>query len=222
MRSILDLAYARGYLPKDPDGWFMKQGVEKPDIDPFSLDEVVLLLGAFPESQSARYYAVAFGTGLRTSELMALACPCVDFRRKLMRIRQGFVNSCLTMLKTEGARRDIDMLLSVEQALQQQLDETKGQGQYMFSNTEGGPPHRDNMRNRVWNEATRRAEVRHRNSYQTRHTFASLMLEQGAAPAWVSRMLGDTTRKIFYQRYGDSFGTGNGRTGSIMRGRYVR
>jgi integrase len=125
-RSILDFAYARGYLPKNPDGWFTKQGEEKPDIDPFSFDEMVPLLRAFSESQSARYYAVAFGTGLRTSELMALACPCVDFRRKLLRIRQGFVNGRLTMLKTEGASRDIDMLLSVEEALQQQLDETKG------------------------------------------------------------------------------------------------
>ncbi len=64
----------------------------------------------------------------------------------------------------------------------------------MFSNVDGGPLHRDNMRNRVWNEAIKRA--------QTRHTFASLMLEQGEDPAWVSRMLGHTTMKMLYTRYG--------------------
>jgi integrase len=72
----------------------------------------------------------------------------------------------------------------------------------VFSNTEGGPLHRDNMRNRVWNEEIKNAGLRHRNPYQTRHTFASLMLEQGAAPAWVSRMLGHTTMKMLYERYG--------------------
>ncbi len=181
---------------------FTKQREEKPDIDPFSFDEMVALLGAFSEPQSARYYAVAFGTGLRTSELVALAWPCIDFRRKLLLIRQGFVNGRLTMLKTDGASRDIDMLPSVEEVLQQQLDETKGQGQYVFSNTEGGPLHRDNMRNRVWNEAIKSAKLRHRNPYQRRHTFASLMLEQGVAPAWVPRMLGHTTMKMFCERYG--------------------
>jgi hypothetical protein len=58
-RSILDLAYARGYLPEDPHGWFTKQREEKPDIDLFSFDEMVALLWAFSELQSARYYAVA-------------------------------------------------------------------------------------------------------------------------------------------------------------------
>jgi integrase len=81
------------------------------------------------------------------------------------------------------------MLPSVEEALRQQLEETKDQGRYVFSNVDGGPLHRDNMRNRVWNEAIRRAELKYRHPYQTRHTFASLMLEQGEEPAWVARML---------------------------------
>jgi integrase len=111
-----------------------------------------------------------------TAELITLQWPHVDFRRKLIHIRQGFVNGRLTTLKTEGASRDIDMLPSVEEALRQQLEETKGQRWYVFSNVDGGPLHRDNMRNRAWNEAIKRAELKHRNPYQARQTFASLML----------------------------------------------
>jgi integrase len=202
VRSILDLSYARGYMSKNPHAWVMKQREEKPDIDPFSFDEMVALLGVFSAPKWVRYYTVAFGTGVRTSELIALQWPHVDFERKLVHIRQGFVNGRLTTLKTEGASRDIDMLPSVEEALRQQLEETKGQGRYVFSNTDGGPLHRDNMRNRVWNEAIKRAALKYRNPYQTRHTFASLMLEQGEDPAWVARMLRHTTMKMLYTRYG--------------------
>jgi integrase len=79
-RSILDLAYARGYLPKDPHSWFTKQREQKPDVDPFSFDEMVALLEAFSESKWVRYYIVAFGTGLRTSELIALDWQYIDFK----------------------------------------------------------------------------------------------------------------------------------------------
>jgi integrase len=202
VRSILDLSYARGYMPKDLHGWVTKQREEKPDIDAHSFDEMVALLGIFSEPKWVRYYTVAFGTGARTSELIALQWPHINFQRKLVHIRQGFVNGRVTTLKTEGANRDIDMLPSVEEALRQQLVETKGQGRYVFSNVDGGPLHRDNIRNRVWNEAIKRAELRYRNPYQTRHTFASLMLEQGEDPAWVARMLGHTTMKMLYTPYG--------------------
>jgi integrase len=77
---------------------------------------------------------VTFGTGARTSELIALQWPHVDFQRKHVQIRQGFVNGRLTTLRTEGASRDIDMLPSVEEAPRQQMEETKGQGRYAFSN----------------------------------------------------------------------------------------
>src|SRR5436309_10908602 len=54
------------------------------------------------------------------------------------------------------------------------------------------------MRNRIWNPALARAGLRHRNPYQTRHTFASLMLDQNEDPAWVARMLGHTTLRMLY------------------------
>ena len=65
-----------------------------------------------------------------------------------------------------------------------------------------GALHRDNMRNRIWTPTLVQAGLRHRNPYQTRHTFASLMLDQHEDPAWVARMLGHTTLRMLYERYG--------------------
>ena len=38
--------------------------------------------------------------------------------------------------------------------------------------------------------------------YQTRHTFASLMLSHGEDPLWIARMLGHTTLQMVFQHYG--------------------
>ena len=201
VRSVLDPAFEREYIPKNPHGWFESQREEEPDIDPLSFDEMLGLLAALPELKWVHFYTVAFGTGLRPSEQFALQWHHVDFKRKILLIRQGFVNGRLTLLKTRGSKRDVDMLPSVQKALEKHREETQGKGLYVFSNLEGGPLHRDNIRNRIWNPALAWAGLRHRNPYQTRHTFASLMLQQGEDPAWVARMLGHTTTRMLYERY---------------------
>ena len=53
-----------------------------------------------------------------------------------------------------------------------------------FAYTEHGT-----IRKRVWYPAIAAAGLRRRTMYQTRHTFASLMLGHGEDPLWVARML---------------------------------
>ena len=93
--------------------------------------------------------------------------------------------------------RDIDMLPTVEEALQGQP-----QGGYVFPNADGGPLDLTNIRVRVWFPTLKHAGLRVRNLYQTRHTFASLMLQAGEDPAWIARMMGHTTTKMLFERYG--------------------
>jgi integrase len=200
VRPLLDLAFEREYLAKNPHHWIQKRREVPDEIDPFSFEEVQQFLQALPELKWVRFYTVAFGTGLRPSEQYALQWEHVDFHRKLLLIRQGFVKDRMTPLKTTGSRRDVEMLPHVEDALRTQVE--TAQGAFVFSNEVGGPLHRDNVRNRIWNPTLARAGLRHRTPYQTRHTFASLMLDQNEDPAWVARMLGHTTLRMLYERYG--------------------
>ena len=64
------------------------------------------------------------------------------------------------------------------------------------------PPLGNNLRNRVWYPALQRAQLRKRTMYQTRHSFASLMLAHGEDPLWVARMLGHTTMDMIFRHYG--------------------
>ena len=64
---------------------------------------------------------------------------------------------------------------------------------YVFRNRHGNPLGVDNLRNKVWYPALQKAKLRKRTMYQTRHTFASLMLCHGEDPLWIARMLGHST-----------------------------
>ena len=53
----------------------------------------------------------------------------------------------------------------------------------------------------MWIPALKRAGVRYRNPYQTRHTFASMMLMAGEHVMWVAKQMGHTDWSLTAKRY---------------------
>jgi integrase len=53
----------------------------------------------------------------------------------------------------------------------------------------------------VWYPGLRRAGLRRRTMYQTRHTYATLMLATGENPEWIAKQLGHTSIQMLFQRY---------------------
>jgi integrase len=98
--------------------------------------------------------------------------------------------------------RDIDMLDPLFEALRKHRQEARGGTTYVFPGKTGKPLEVNNLRNRVWYPAIAAAGLRRRTMYQTRHTFASLMLSHGEDPLWVARMLGHTSLDMIFKHYG--------------------
>lgn len=76
--------------------------------------------------------------------------------------------------------------------------------EYLFYNPATGGRWLDNqqLRKRSWIPALLRAKVRYRNPYQTRHTFASKLLEQGEQEILVANLLGHSTVEMVRRHYG--------------------
>lgn len=54
----------------------------------------------------------------------------------------------------------------------------------------------------MWTPALKKAGVRYRRPYQTRHTYASMMLSAGEHPMWVARQMGHSDWTMIARVYG--------------------
>jgi integrase len=89
----------------------------------------------------------------------------------------------------------------VEHAIRTQRAASQLRGALIFPSRTGGPLDISNLRERVWRPALRRAGLRRRTMYQTRHTFASLALQSGEQIGWVARQLGHTTDEMVIRHH---------------------
>src|SRR5262249_15851443 len=150
---------------------------DKPEIDPFSLAEVQAFVSeGLDDDENRRYFRVAFFTGLRPGEEIGLQWDDIDWRRSGVRVRRSVSRFGEGPTKTIEWKRDIDLLPIVEQALLAQRAAKPLRRTWVFANRDGGPLDITNLRERVWRPAILRAKLRVRTLYQTRHTFATLML----------------------------------------------
>ncbi|MEZ8101594.1 Arm DNA-binding domain-containing protein [Vibrio bivalvicida] len=198
LRMILNEAADR-YEFKAPFENIKQLRVEKRDVNPFSLDEVVQFLRVV-KPEYVDYFKVRFFTGMRTSEIDGLKWDYVDFERRTISIRETYVHGRMDTTKTTGSHRDIQMSSIVFDALMSQRNVSVGQ-EFVFSNAVGNPLDKRNVRERVWKPALKAMGVGYRRPYETRHTAATLWLAAGEAPEWIARQMGHTTTKMLFEVY---------------------
>ncbi len=173
--------------------------VPKTNVQPFTLDEVSLIL-AKVRKDFQEYYRVRFFTGMRTSEIDGLQWKYVDFERRQILIREAWVRGKLVETKNDGSVREIDMSQPVHDALLRQLKTTGGYS-YVFCNRNGEPLNANNVTKRVWHPLLQHLNLERRRPYQTRHTTATLWLASGESPEWIARQMGHTTTEMLFRVY---------------------
>jgi integrase len=201
LKCLFNEARRREDIRINPCEFVRRFREEKAYIDPFSFPEMRLFLETVDPKYRA-YFATAFLTGMRPNELIALKWGNVDFDLRVVTVREGRVQGVEGPPKTLSSYRDIDMLDPLFEVLSGHRRESPPDARYVFSGTGGRPLEVNNLRNRVWKPALSKAGLRLRTMYQTRHTFASLMLSYGEDPLWVARMLGHTSTEMLYRHYG--------------------
>ena len=200
LREVFKFAQLAEFIDKNPMALVANPKVAKPDIHPLSMEEV----NRFLEVVSPRYrnfFIVAFFTGMRFGEMSVLKWKNVDFRMGIIKVRETRVEGEETPPKTKRSVRDIDMLPPVVDALQNQRGVTAGESEYVFLNQYHRPVLPVSVNTHVWKCALEKARLEKRRLYETRHTFATLMLDAGELPGWVQKMMGHETLQMIHDRY---------------------
>jgi len=172
---------------------------EESDIRPLNIDEVKAVL-EHVDSHYKDFFAVAFYTGMRFGEMAALKWKNVDFDRRIIRVIETRVYGNESSPKTNKSKRDVELIGPAFEALLSQQGLT-GKGKYVFIDADGQPLIPGNVREGVWTKALVKAAIEYRPMRQTRHTFATMMLDAGEDIGWVQSQLGHASLQMIFTRY---------------------
>ena len=203
IRRILDAAHIDGLIESNPAGRIRNVKAQKPQPDPFTLAEVELILQHMASKYHAQifnYFEFAFFSGLRTSELIELQWG--DIEDKVVIVRRARVEGESKGTKTSQVRI-VELNERAKLAITKQQAHTKLAAGHVFMNPFTGEPWNDQRSQSkiYWVPALKALKLHQRKAYQTRHTFATLMLMAGANPMWVARQLGHATMKMTLEVY---------------------
>ncbi|MDD5758931.1 MAG: site-specific integrase [Desulfobulbaceae bacterium] len=198
LRMILNEA-ANRFNFSSPYSGVKSLKIPRSDVEPFSLEEVKLLIDTVREDFRS-YFIVRFFTAMRSSEIDGLDWKFVDFERRQILVRQALVRGELIYTKNDGSYRTIEMSEPVFNALQLQFKATGGDD-FVFCSRNGAPLRQENVTKRIWYPLLRHLGLRERRPYQTRHTAATLWLASGESPEWIATQMGHTTTTMLFRVY---------------------
>lgn len=199
LRTLMATAERREYISKDPTKNIKRKQEPKPDIDPLSEDELELVLLSIDSHYKPLFATLAY-TGARPNELEALRWSDIDWQREEIRINKGLVRGIEGLPKTKSAHRTLPMVAPVKAALLELKSRNLQSADNFVFMTKKGQPIKRHL-NRIWARALKQCGLRHRPSYQLRHTFASQCLMKGFAPGYIAQLLGHSGLEMIYRHY---------------------
>lgn len=206
VRGIFELAKRDRLIEENPAVLIENTKVQKQPPDPFTIDEVNLITQSMLkhyDEQVYNYYELAFFSGVRPEEQIALKWGEIDFKGNMARIRR--VRTAKTDRETTKTNsiRDIELNSRAMAAITRQKKFTNLKDEYIFHNPFTGKRWNSEASQRriYWNPTLKRLGIRQRVQYQTRHTYATLNLMVGANPMWVARMMGHASMQMLLTVY---------------------
>ncbi len=181
--------------------------VSKSEPDPFTPKERDLILTHFSKQAGIEqvwfhYFVIAFYTGMRTNELLGLEWEQLDFVNKLIRVDRTRTDGKIRMETKTGYDRDVPMLPIVERSLVSMKEFTFLQGQHVFTSPRYHQSALATSRapNDAFQFVIKKLGIRQRRTYNTRHSFATVMLMDNVKPGYAAKVLGHSLM-VFFTTY---------------------
>jgi integrase len=189
------------------------------EIKAMDAEQLARFLAAAQEGD-AGYYALFFTmarTGVRLGEAFALQWTAFDYERRELLVERTLSEGMLGTTKGGRSRR-VDMSRELVAALRrlevQRKEDWLRQGRgvippWIFCTSDGTPLDQSAV-SKLFKKTLRAAGLPpHYSPHSLRHTFASLLLQDGASPAYVQRQLGHASIQLTVDTYGKWLPMGN-------------
>ncbi|HAT9646103.1 TPA: tyrosine-type recombinase/integrase, partial [Legionella pneumophila subsp. pneumophila] len=127
-----------------------------------------------------------------------------DESRGIINVVGAVVKKQVKGTKTIAGKRQVMLLPPALEALNAQMKYTFDIGKWVFHNpcTDQSWETDHQIRRTAWVHTIKRAGIRYRNPYQTRHTYASMMLSGGENIMWIASQMGHVDTEMVMKTYG--------------------
>ncbi|MDD2698824.1 MAG: tyrosine-type recombinase/integrase [Arcobacteraceae bacterium] len=205
IRNVMTLMYKDALedeiISKNPFTLVRTPRISQTKVYPFSFEEIQKIL-LVTTGWVKNFIALAFFTGARSGEMIGLKWEDIDFERKQIYIERTIKMGLISSPKTDSSIRSIDILDALLPYLKNQYKITGAKKSYVFLNDNNEHLYDiKRVRNTHWKKALEKAEIEYRTIYQTRHTFATVMIENNEDILWVSNMLGHINSTMTLSKY---------------------
>jgi integrase len=217
LRACLTHAVEEGKLAFHPAlrlGRFL-QSKDEPQgskVDFLNAEELSQLLATCRESRPYYFPFVLTlaRTGLRLGEAVALKWGDIDFNGRFIMVARNFTGGRLTTPKSGKGRR-VDMSAGLSEVLGRELlgarEKALAAGRaelrdWVFVDPRGSRLDGGNFRSRVWGGLLLKAGLRRIRIHDLRHTYASLLIQDGWPLKYIQEQLGHSSISITSDVYG--------------------
>lgn len=211
LRQAMQLAVLDKVLSANPVAGIERAKHQKPPVDPFTMDEVEAIIADMAkhyDEQVYNYVEVKFFTGLRTGESFGLQWPRVDLASSYIQISESIVAKEQKGSTKTNQVRDVRLNSRALAAIKRQAKHTRMTGEHVFLDPRYGKHWTDEraFRRSFWAPTLKRLGIRYRVPYNTRHSYATMMLMAGMKPAFCAKQMGHSV-EIFLSTYAKWLGT---------------
>jgi integrase len=193
-------------------GKLIKNKDQKKDVNALTRDEARAMLDVLKKHYRRHhpFFLCALLTGMRLGELLGLEWGDIDFRGGFIEVRRAHVKGHITTPKSGKSRR-VDMGPQLAETFKTLRTErkkeslAKGWGEVpgrVFINEVGQVLDEGNLRRRVFYPTLVKAGIRHIRIHDLRHTYASMLIQNGESLAYVRDQLGHSSIQITVDIYG--------------------
>ena len=173
------------------------------EMDILRPDEIRRFLDKAGELRYHTLFMLTIMSGARQGELLALMWSDVDWYNSQLFIRKTFQHGRFYDPKSATSKRKIDLGATILQQLKKwKLACPPSKLDLIFPSDAGTPINKNNMIQRHFEPALRRAGLRRIRFHDLRHTYASLLIDQGEHPKYIQSQMGHSSITVTMDTYG--------------------
>lgn len=228
MKAFLKWLYELEYIEKDLSRLLKKVKENDSNINPFSIEEVESAVRNCNILQHKNIILLTVYTGLRTGELAALAWEDVDWENRRLLVRRSTYNDRGLKTTKTDKERYVDLMPPALDALRAQLILTDSYPKKEYDVELPDKTYRiDKLHfvfnpkvvreqksssydyygirglGRIWLSMCDKAEIKYRNQYQLRHTYASWMITHANVNiSYLAQQMGHSDIMMIARVYG--------------------